>query len=64
MPTFEYRCTYCDFLFEKIHPYHEDRPECPVCGSTVVKIIPAPALRFKGQGFHCTDYNKHGAKKN
>ena len=60
MPLYEFRCTYCDNLFEQIQPYHADYPACPVCGSETMRIISPASVRFKGSGFHCTDYTRHG----
>ena len=60
MPLYEYRCTYCDHLFEKLQTHFEDNPVCPICGSETVRIMSSPSIRFRGSGFHCTDYTKHG----
>jgi predicted nucleic acid-binding Zn ribbon protein len=30
--------------------------ECEVCGGQVSKVLFAPAIHFKGTGFHNTDY--------
>jgi predicted nucleic acid-binding Zn ribbon protein len=30
--------------------------ECEVCGGQVTKVLFAPAIHFKGTGFHNTDY--------
>jgi hypothetical protein len=27
------------------------------------RLLGTPALKFKGSGFHCTDYTRHGRKK-
>ena len=60
MPLYEFRCTYCDNLFERIQPYHGDWPPCPVCGSETMRIMSSSSVKFKGSGFHSTDYTKHG----
>ena len=60
MPLYEFRCTHCDNLFEQIQPYRADWPLCPVCGSETMRIMSSSSVKFKGSGFHCTDYTKHG----
>lgn len=34
----------------------EPLTECEVCGGQVSKLLFAPAIHFKGTGFHNTDY--------
>ena len=62
MPLFEYRCTQCDHLFDKFQSWDDDPPDCSTCGGEVIRIISSPSLRFKGSGFHSTDYGKRGPK--
>ncbi len=63
MPIYEFRCAHCDYLFEKMQSHSAEYPPCPVCGSVVDRIMSAAVPRFKGKGFHCTDYTRHGVKK-
>ena len=60
MPLYEFRCTYCDNLFERIQSYHADWPVCPVCSGETQRILSSACVKFKGSGFHSTDYTKHG----
>lgn len=62
MPLYEFRCRVCDHLFEKLQNYDDDPPPCPVCKGGVERILSTPSLRFKGSGFHCTDYGRRGPK--
>ena len=57
MPTYEYRCSDCGHQFE-VSQRMSDEPltECEVCGGQVSKVLFAPAIHFKGTGFHNTDY--------
>ena len=57
MPTYEYRCSDCGHQFE-VSQRMSDEPltECEVCGGQVSKMLFAPAIHFKGTGFHNTDY--------
>lgn len=57
MPIFNCACT-CGNKFE-----HFDRsisepttPVCPECGAEALREIGAPAVHYKGTGFHSTDY--------
>ena len=61
MPLYEYRCTACGHVFEKIQSFSApDEKSCPKCGSPVERLISAPAIQFKGSGFYLTDYGKSG----
>jgi putative FmdB family regulatory protein len=57
VPTYEYRCSDCGHQFE-VSQRMSDEPltECEVCGGHVSKMLFAPAIHFKGTGFHNTDY--------
>ena len=57
MPTYEYVCKSCGHLFEIVQSMRDDPlTECEVCGGQVAKVLFAPAIHFKGTGFHNTDY--------
>lgn len=57
MPTYEYRCNDCGHQFEVSQRMADDPiTECEVCGGQVSKLLFAPAIHFKGTGFHNTDY--------
>lgn len=57
MPIYEYRCNDCGHQFEVSQRMADDPiSECPVCEGVVVKVLFAPAIHFKGKGFHNTDY--------
>ncbi|HET9698879.1 MAG TPA: zinc ribbon domain-containing protein [Terriglobales bacterium] len=59
MPLYEYRCTKCGHVFEKIQKFSDPHvSECPKCGAQVEQIISAPAVQFKGAGWYVTDYAK------
>jgi len=64
MPLYEYQCRACGHRFERIRKF-SDPPlnECPECGGEVEKLISAPAIQFKGEGWYITDYarKKDGA---
>ena len=58
MPIYEYRCLN-GHRFEVMQRF-SDPPiaSCDECGSTVQKVLTAPAIHFKGSGFHNTDYGR------
>lgn len=58
MPTYEYRCTQCQHIFERHQAVGEAAPECPQCGGSSRKVFASVGLIFKGSGFHTTDYRK------
>ncbi|AFN75104.1 regulatory protein, FmdB family [Melioribacter roseus P3M-2] len=58
MPTYEYKCNDCGYLFEEFQKI-SDEPlsTCPKCGGAVKRLIGAGAGPiFKGSGFYHTDY--------
>ncbi len=63
MPLYEYRCTKCNHVFEKIQKFSDPHvTECPKCGAAVEQVISAPAVQFKGAGWYVTDYAKKSSK--
>ena len=61
MPTYEYQCHKCGHVFE-VQQSFADEPisKCVSCRGKVRKLFSAPAIIFKGKGFHCTDYKSKG----
>jgi putative FmdB family regulatory protein len=62
MPTYEYKCTKCEEMFE-VFQKMTDIPlkECPVCGGELQKVISGGiGIIFKGSGFYSTD-SKHSS---
>ena len=61
VPVYEYRCLKKKHRFEVLQRMSEDPVEnCEVCGAPAQRVLFAPAIHFKGSGFHNTDY---GTKK-
>ncbi|MCI0330263.1 MAG: zinc ribbon domain-containing protein [candidate division Zixibacteria bacterium] len=65
MPTYEYECSSCQYLFEAFQKISEaPLTECPRCGGPVRrKISGGSGLLFKGKGFYITDYRSENYKK-
>lgn len=56
MPVYEYRCVK-GHTFEAIQRMSDEPLEaCEVCGKAAQRVLYAPAIHFKGTGFHNTDY--------
>lgn len=60
MPTYEYKCTKCEEMFEVFQKMSaEPLKTCAVCGGDLVKLISGGlGIIFKGNGFYTTDYRK------
>lgn len=58
MPTYEYRCTQCDHVFDCLQRVGDPAPACPKCGSPTRKVFSSVGLIFKGKGFYSTDNRK------
>lgn len=56
MPIYEYKCDN-GHVFDVIQKM-TDEPlrECQECGAPAARVLSAPAIHFKGSGFHNTDY--------
>ncbi len=57
LPVYEYVCKKNGHAFEVVQSM-SDEPikKCEVCGGKVERVLFAPAIHFKGSGFHNTDY--------
>ena len=66
MPTYEYKCTICNYHFEAFQSI-KDSPlgQCPDCKRDSLKriISGGAGLIFRGEGFYITDYKKNNNKK-
>jgi len=56
MPIYEYKCEN-GHVFDVIQKM-TDEPlhDCQECGAPAARVLSAPAIHFKGSGFHNTDY--------
>lgn len=65
MPTYEYECTKCEYMFERFQSMKEPSlKQCPECKGKVKRHIGTGAgIIFKGSGFHTTDYRSENYKK-
>lgn len=65
MPIYEFECTACGDIFERLQKLSDADPaDCPVCGKRKVKRrLTAPSFRLAGSGWYETDFKKEGEKK-
>jgi putative FmdB family regulatory protein len=58
MPTYEYKCKECGYVFELFQTMSaEPVKTCPQCKGEVKRLIgPGAGPIFKGTGFYQTDY--------
>ena len=65
MPTYEYKCSACDHVFEKFQSITAAPiKKCPQCGKNKAKrlISMGAGMIFKGSGFYITDYRSESYK--
>ncbi len=61
MPTYSYRCTECERVFDAFHSMTcTEKQHCPECGMEGKKLMSASSVIFKGSGFYSTDYRDSG----
>ncbi len=64
MPIFEYECTSCGEIVEKLQK-RTDPPivDCPSCGKpSLQKVVSASGFQLKGSGWYVTDFRDKGKK--
>lgn len=62
MPTYQYRCTECDYDFEAVQKFSDAAlTQCPQCNGGLRKVFSPAAVVFKGSGFYATDNKTKGA---
>lgn len=66
MPTYDYKCSNCNYIFEYFQPMSaEPLTECPKCKGSLKRIIGTGAGPiFKGTGFYHTDYKGSKTQNN
>lgn len=64
MPTYDFKCTSCEAVFEIERPMGASDPvTCPDCDSAAKRVFTPVGVAFKGTGFHNTDYKPRPAEK-
>lgn len=66
MPMYDYKCPKCGHIEEELVPADERDTieiQCDSCHLRMKPQLSAPALKFRGSGFHITDYGKRGPKQ-
>ncbi|MDD4871744.1 MAG: zinc ribbon domain-containing protein [Kiritimatiellae bacterium] len=62
MPTYEYECIKCKYLFEKFQSMKDESlKKCPKCRGKLRRLVgTGSGIIFKGSGFYETDYKRKG----
>ncbi len=65
MPTYNYKCNSCDYVFSIMQSIKDDPlNKCKQCNGEIYRVIGGNFnLIFKGSGFYITDYVKKNKKK-
>jgi putative FmdB family regulatory protein len=67
MPTYNYKCKNCGFVFDKVQSINsKPRACCPKCNEFTNHrlITQIGGIIFKGSGFYSTDYRKDNKGEN
>jgi putative FmdB family regulatory protein len=64
VPLYEYQCKKCGNRLEKIQRFNAaPLTECPKCGGLLERVLTAPAVQFKGGGWHSDLYSSSKSVK-
>jgi putative FmdB family regulatory protein len=55
MPTYDTRCTHCNFAGEIQKPRDAALPACPDCGHELRRVYRVTAVQYAAPGFTATD---------
>jgi putative FmdB family regulatory protein len=60
MPIYEYQCTECDNITEKIESYKSEIRTimCPICNGISNRILSLASFHLKGSGWYKDGYSK------
>ena len=63
MPIYEYSCSECDDVIEKIQKFSDPHlTKHEGCGGALTKLISQSSFRLKGSGWYVTDYATKDSK--
>ena len=60
MPLYEFACTKCKIVYEKIQRYSDQKPACKKCGEETKRLISKTSFMLKGRGWGSDGYEKIG----
>ncbi len=63
MPTYDFKCSKCDKVFERFLPVNFTyKPKCEYCGNNYTEQLITGGTGFilNGSGFYVNDYKKKG----
>jgi putative FmdB family regulatory protein len=61
MPLYDYACPNCEHRFELKQSFRDPvTTACPRCGAESRRVIHAPQVVYKGDGFYTSDQRRNG----
>ena len=61
MPIYEYKCSACENLFTIRQGFDASTiSECTKCGASSTRVLHAPQIVYKAEGFYTTEKTRHG----
>ena len=66
MPTYVYECQKCKCRrdeWKALAKREDPVSPCDLCQNQMIRIVAAPGIALRGQGWHNTDYSKTGPKE-
>jgi putative FmdB family regulatory protein len=65
MPIYEYRCTVCGSVFDRMTSFGDETvAACPNGHTDTQRVFSSPGVIFKGSGFYVTDNRPNGKSGN
>jgi len=63
MPTYDFKCEYCEHEEELFVKLDARAPECPSCGRSMIKLISATSFILNGNNWERDGYGLRNKKK-
>jgi putative FmdB family regulatory protein len=58
MPTYDFKCSECECVFEVFQKYSDENPPCEECGKETERLISRTSFVLKGDGWYKDGYSK------
>ncbi|MGB3974982.1 MAG: zinc ribbon domain-containing protein [bacterium] len=64
MPLYEYKCSKCDHVFEKLESFGAEPVNvCPKCGAKAKRVLSLGSFILKGGGWYATEHPSRSHQK-
>ncbi|RLC33116.1 zinc ribbon domain-containing protein [Candidatus Woesebacteria bacterium] len=57
MPIYEYKCTNCERVQEKMAKVGDAAPPCWICNKETIKVVSQSSFSLKGRGWYKDGYS-------